>query len=370
MKKHRLVLLFVMTAALVVLCTAQAFAAVSFVNSPDAAYIARTSKIDFSSVTNGATVYKVSSANLTAHFATPMEKANVPDGGWMTWGAPPNTESATPAVLKMDDPNQIVVLSRPVKEFGFEMEPSPFLPESFTTTFRVSLDGATVGTLTRTADGNAGARLFAIRSDIPFDRVEIVNNDLDGFAIAQLRYVLDTRSLNYIAGNGGTIQGTASQVVGYGDAGSMVMAMPAAGYQFAGWSDGVASASRRDVNVTSNLSVQANFSKIITKASITRSPNVSSKTVTRKKGVAKYTLSAVFKGWNATPLVLTKVYLQYSTDGKKWTKAYSLTTNGSGKASKSFKIKKAQVRYYRWYVPDQADMSLAATSAKTKVRVK
>ncbi len=70
---------------------------------------------------------------------------------------------------------------------------------------------------------------------------------------------LNTYTLNYNAGDGGTISGTASQTVNYGSDGTAVTAVPSTGYHFVSWSDGILTASRTDTDVTANISVTANF---------------------------------------------------------------------------------------------------------------
>jgi hypothetical protein len=66
-------------------------------------------------------------------------------------------------------------------------------------------------------------------------------------------------TLTYIAGENGTIVGDNPQIVAQGNDGSLVTAVPAKQYHFAGWSDGVANASRTDLNVTTDLTVTATF---------------------------------------------------------------------------------------------------------------
>jgi hypothetical protein len=66
-------------------------------------------------------------------------------------------------------------------------------------------------------------------------------------------------TLTYTAGPNGTISGTSPQTVYAGESGSEVAAVPDANYSFSGWSDGVASRTRVDSNVSGNISVTANF---------------------------------------------------------------------------------------------------------------
>jgi len=117
--------------------------------------------------------------------------------------------------------------------------------------------------------------------------------------------------------------------------------------------------------------VNQSLTRIVPKASVTRSPSGSSLTYKRKRGVAKYTLSGTMTGWNKTRLAKRTVYLQTSKNGKTgWKNTYKLTTSSTGKASKSFKIKTRGTRYYRWYVPAKSGMNTSTYATKQKVVVK
>ena len=72
-------------------------------------------------------------------------------------------------------------------------------------------------------------------------------------------FAVNTCTLTYTAGANGTISGTSPQTVNYGASGSAVTAVPNTGFRFVNWSDGVATPSRTDANVTNNISVTANF---------------------------------------------------------------------------------------------------------------
>jgi uncharacterized repeat protein (TIGR02543 family) len=65
--------------------------------------------------------------------------------------------------------------------------------------------------------------------------------------------------LSYTAGTNGSISGTGTQTVDHGSAGSMVTAVPAAGYHFVSWSDGVATPDRTDTDVKGDIAVSASF---------------------------------------------------------------------------------------------------------------
>ena len=72
-------------------------------------------------------------------------------------------------------------------------------------------------------------------------------------------FAIDTKTLTYTAGTGGTITGTTPQTVNYGGDGTTVTAIPSTGYLFAAWSDAVPTAARTDTGVTTNISVTASF---------------------------------------------------------------------------------------------------------------
>ena len=66
-------------------------------------------------------------------------------------------------------------------------------------------------------------------------------------------------TLTYTAGPNGSISGATPQTVDHGFDGSPVTAVPDAGYHFVDWSDSSTDNPRTDINVTSDISVIANF---------------------------------------------------------------------------------------------------------------
>jgi len=72
-------------------------------------------------------------------------------------------------------------------------------------------------------------------------------------------FAIDTHTLTYTAGAGGTISGTSPQTINYGSNGTLVTAIANPKNHFTNWSDGLSNASRTDLNVTNDLSVTANF---------------------------------------------------------------------------------------------------------------
>lgn len=72
-------------------------------------------------------------------------------------------------------------------------------------------------------------------------------------------FAIDTFQLNYDAGVGGSVVGTASQTVDYDTDGTAVMAVPDTGYHFVGWSDDVTDNPRTDAAVHNDVTVTAIF---------------------------------------------------------------------------------------------------------------
>jgi peptidoglycan hydrolase-like protein with peptidoglycan-binding domain len=66
-------------------------------------------------------------------------------------------------------------------------------------------------------------------------------------------------TLTYTAGSGGTLTGSASQVVIAGSDGSTVTAVPNSGYAFSSWSDSSTQNPRTDTSVERNITVSASF---------------------------------------------------------------------------------------------------------------
>ncbi|MGI6618450.1 MAG: InlB B-repeat-containing protein [Bacillota bacterium] len=73
------------------------------------------------------------------------------------------------------------------------------------------------------------------------------------------KWEINTYTLTYTAGENGRIEGETTQIVEHGSNGSQVEAVPNAGYHFVKWSDGLTDNPRTDTNVTSNISVTAEF---------------------------------------------------------------------------------------------------------------
>ncbi|MCK9526491.1 MAG: hypothetical protein M0R49_11280 [Limnochordia bacterium] len=158
---------------------------------PNAAYLAATTLIDISWLPYGSLHNCITDPTLAVNFSTPLEKLGPVPLGWSTWSSPPFSESATPDILVSAEQTTLTMdLSEPVSIFGFELEPNPFATLTYIADFYY---GETlVGSINRNVDGDAGARLFALRGDL-IDRVVVSGPDT--FAIANLRLQQTVQSI-------------------------------------------------------------------------------------------------------------------------------------------------------------------------------
>ncbi len=164
-------------------------------------------------------------------------------------------------------------------------------------------------------------------------------------------FAVNTFTLNYAAGAGGTLTGDTSQTANYGEDGTPVTAVPNAGYHFANWSDNSAVNPRTDTNITSNISVTANFAQntytlgvnIVGNGTVSKNPNRASYV---SGSVVELTATATpgwtFIGWSGDASGSTNP-LSVTMDGNKSitatfaqnTYALTVTMVGNGTVSKS-----------------------------------
>jgi hypothetical protein len=159
-------------------------------NNPAPAYLTKTCAINFSSIPDFTDVTSVTGCGVRVRFSVPLNKRTVP-GSWATWASPPFTETATPRVLFTQD-ETAVTLTFSVRSViaGVEVEPDAGT-RTIDATFR-RLSGASLGTISRDIDANAGARLFAgkVRSGKKPARVKTLTIESDDdFAIARIRVI-------------------------------------------------------------------------------------------------------------------------------------------------------------------------------------
>ncbi len=167
---------------------------------PTAAYVNTTTNMSASIPGNGTSINNLADGTQTVHFSHAVIAQTVPIG-WSTWNSPPATESATPRVLTdIGATTLTLTLAEPAIIFGFEAEGQVFNTQTITATF---MDGAaTVGTISQSVNGDAGALLFAAETNQVFTSVVLTAPAAAaGFAIAQVSYDLAASTLTGSTGN-------------------------------------------------------------------------------------------------------------------------------------------------------------------------
>ncbi|HOX60600.1 MAG TPA: InlB B-repeat-containing protein, partial [Candidatus Magasanikbacteria bacterium] len=143
-----------------------------------------------------------------------------------------------------------------------------FAIDSYTLTYTAGAGGTISGSSTQIiAPGADGTQVIAVP-----DTGYLFTSWSDGVLTASrtetsvststavsANFIITTNTVSYVASAGGTISGSATQVVNYGSDASTVTATPAVGHSFVSWSDGGLTAARTDTNVIANASYTATF---------------------------------------------------------------------------------------------------------------
>ncbi|HMN44409.1 MAG TPA: InlB B-repeat-containing protein, partial [Povalibacter sp.] len=143
-----------------------------------------------------------------------------------------------------------------------------FAINSYSLTYTAGANGSVTGTTPQSVNhGASGASVTAVPaagyhfvswSDGVTTATRTDTNVTSALAVSA-SFAINTYTLTYTAGANGSVTGTTPQTVNHGGNGSTVTAVPAPGYRFTGWSDGVATASRTDTNVTGAITASAVF---------------------------------------------------------------------------------------------------------------
>lgn len=141
-----------------------------------------------------------------------------------------------------------------------------------TLTYSAGAGGSVTGTLVQEADiGGSGERVDAVADsgyhfvkwDDDLTTPSRLDSNLTVALTVEAQFASDASfTVTYEAGEGGSIDGTAVQDVVSGESTTSVKALPATGYKFSEWSDGVKIAMRREFNVTAVATLTASFALI------------------------------------------------------------------------------------------------------------
>jgi hypothetical protein len=164
--------------------------AVVFISNPSHAYESATCVVKVGQFADGTPLTSIHTCGETFSFSPTVTKGSVrPGGSWATWGSPPFTEGPTPGLIEsLGSTHLTITLSKAKRITGMEMEPEHFGLNRITAQFMHGT--SVVATVSRSVEGDAGARLFAIATSPPtqtVNKIVITTTDPGGFAIAKLR---------------------------------------------------------------------------------------------------------------------------------------------------------------------------------------
>jgi uncharacterized repeat protein (TIGR02543 family) len=83
--------------------------------------------------------------------------------------------------------------------------------------------------------------------------------NISGAITKTASFAIDTLTATYTAGANGSISGVGVQTINYGDSATSVTAVAASHYHFDSWSDGLMTAARRDLNLSTSIARSASF---------------------------------------------------------------------------------------------------------------
>ena len=171
-------------------------------------YLQQTKKLDISHIQEGKFREQVKNDDITVLFRNEIDirgegfikLSTGPKTWWTHWNYSPYTESEYPTVLFAQNKNGVainyytLILNQPVKFFGFEIAPNTIGEDATVSVTYHEEDHyrsrslCTVKQIIRTP---SGARLIALKSDVPFEHIKIgVSGKQNGVGIANIRYAL------------------------------------------------------------------------------------------------------------------------------------------------------------------------------------
>ena len=143
-----------------------------------------------------------------------------------------------------------------------------FAVDTYTLTYTAGANGSISGDASQTVDHGSDGTEVTAEPDTGYHFVQWSDGNTsasrtdtsvtDDIGVTAT-FAINTYTLEYTAGDHGSITGETWQTVNHGSDGTEVTAEPDTGYHFVAWSDGVDTASRTDTGVTGNIDVTATF---------------------------------------------------------------------------------------------------------------
>jgi hypothetical protein len=143
---------------------------------------------------------------------------------------------------------------------------------TWTLTYTAGTGGSITGTSPQTVDQNGSGSAVSAVAASGYRFLQWSDNVLTATRtdtnvtanVSATAQFVKTWTLTFGAATGGSVTGSSPQIVDQGGSCAPVTAVPAAGWRFDRWSDGVLTATREDVNVSADIAATAQFIKIWT----------------------------------------------------------------------------------------------------------
>ena len=133
-----------------------------------------------------------------------------------------------------------------------------FAINTYTVTFE-DHDGSFISSSSVNHGSDATAPVDPTRVGHTFTGWDVAFNNITSDLTVTAQYTINSYTLTYIAGAGGNLTGSTTQSVNYNSDGTEVKAIPNDGYEFVKWSDDLTDNPRTDINISDNITVEAEF---------------------------------------------------------------------------------------------------------------
>src|SRR5207247_1236742 len=143
-----------------------------------------------------------------------------------------------------------------------------FAIDTFTLTYTAGTHGSLTGSSPQTVDYNTGGTAVTATPNTGYHftswsdgstAAARTDSNVTADHTFTASFAINTYTLTYTTGTGGTIAGATPQPVDYNPSGTAVTATPNTGYHFTSWSDGSTVAARTDSNGTADHTFTASF---------------------------------------------------------------------------------------------------------------
>jgi hypothetical protein len=234
-----------------------------------------------------------------------------------------------------------------------------FALDTYTMSYSANVHGSIDGSATQVIEHGSNATTVTAVPDVHHHFVRwsdgvgtAARRDLSVTSTAspEALFAIDTNTRSYTAIGGGSIDGSATQVIDYGSDATIVTAVPELYHHFVSWSDGVTTPTRRDADVTGHASVTAVFTVDTYTLAYGRS-SVSPATPRRGKSV---TLTAYLTPGSGATAGTSKLSLYHQERRTVWRKV-----SGGWK----------RVKVYRWRLETTRQLS-ASSDGRLTLRYK